>query len=103
MGYDPLLGRRKPDGISFVLNCWRLLGKGCAEHRQPARRHLARNFVLDNIPVFSETPVLDARDVDYDPICGLKTEATEPAMQHQHVALSEDQAILNISARAAHS
>jgi len=82
-----------PTAFRFELHWWHLLGKRCAEHRQPAGRPLARNFVLDDVPVLRETPILDAHDVNYNPICGL-AEAAKPAMQHQHVALSEDQAIL---------
>src|SRR5271168_1348505 len=37
--------------------------------------------------------VLEANNVDHDPVRG-QTEATKPAMQHQHIAVRHDQTVL---------
>ena len=54
---------------------------------------VARSLVLDDVPVFGEPAVLEADNVNHDPVRGL-ADARKPAMQHQHVALRHDQTVL---------
>jgi hypothetical protein len=68
-------------------------GEPRAEHRQPAHGRFARSFVLYDVPVFGKTPVFDAYDVQDNPVYRLAN-AAEPTVQHQHVALRENQAVL---------
>ena len=58
-----------------------LVGKTIAKHRQAADRRRARNPVLDDIPVFGEPAVLEADNVQNNPIRG-RAVTGEATMQH---------------------
>ena len=58
-----------------------LVRKTIAKHRQAADRRRARNLVLNDIPVFREPAVLEADNVQNDPVRGGAVTG-EAAMQH---------------------
>jgi hypothetical protein len=60
--------------------------KMIAEHRKAALGLFPRGFVLNDVPVFHENSILDAKNVCGDPIDGL-AEAGESAMNDNEISI----------------
>src|ERR1700730_270184 len=67
--------------------------EGVTEHGQPARGFGGGGLVLQDIPVLSEQAILDADDVDGDPV-GRQPGIGEPTVQHHVVAVGDGQRVL---------
>ena len=60
-----------------------------AEHRIPALGLLLGSLVLNNIPVFDESPILQANDVRRDPV-HRQSDVGKPAMNDDVVTFGEN-------------
>ena len=66
-----------------------LLRERVAEHRIPALGLLLASFILNDIPVFDENPILQANDVRCDPV-HRQSDVGKPAMNDDVVPLCKN-------------